>query len=161
MLKIIKSMQELDSQQLIAVYNESILENAKQLFVEIPQAEEAFLSYLREDFFRQKGAFYGVFVEDNIYKSALRLEPYGDGLLLQGLETAPAYRNLGYAGALLRDVLEYLKSVGNAKVYSHIHKRNGQSLHLHQKCGFEIIADTAAYIDGTVTQNSYTLLINL
>ena len=161
MLKIIKSMGELDSPQLMSVYEESIFEDAKCSAMEIFQAEDAFLSYLREDFFQQISAFYAVWVVDGAYKSALRLEPYRDGILLHALETAPMYRNCGYASELIKNTLAYLRQNGLKKVYSHVNKRNSQSLHLHQKYGFAIVSDSAAYIDGTVTQNSYTLSIQL
>ncbi len=153
MLKIIKSMEELNIAQLLAVYAQSTGQNQRR--------EDEFLSYMREDFFRQKGAFYAVWIEDDAYKSALRLEPYGDGLLLQGVETAPDDRRKGYAESLLYHVLEYLRQGGHIFVYSHVEKRNKASLGLHSKCGFRVIKDSANYIDGTITQNSCTMQIEL
>lgn len=161
MLKIIKSMKQLNIGQMLAVYEESIRENGERFSLSNRQAEDRFLSYLEEDFFRQQGAFYAVWSVNNVYQSALRLEPFKDGLLLEALETAPNARRQGYAVALMQGVLEQLKESKYRTVYSHVNKRNRASFMLHQKCGFRIISDSATYIDGTVTQNSYTLCYHL
>ena len=145
MLKLIYSMAELDTEQLLAVYKGQNWNEAD------------FLSYLREDFFREKGSFYAVWIEDCRYRAAVRFCPYKDGLLLHSLETAPDYRRKGYAFLLLLQVLNYLRTTDCRTVYSHIEKRNAASLVLHKKCGFEIISDSATYLDGTVTQYRYTL----
>jgi len=148
MLKVIKSISELDLEQLLSVYSGSN-QNLK--------AEISFLSYLREDFFQQKDAYYCFWVADNIYKSALRLEPYRDGLLLQALETEPTARKMGYGCLLLKSVLEYITETKYKCIYSHVDKHNIASLKLHRKCGFQTVADSAALLDGTVTTNAYTL----
>ena len=149
MLKLIYSMAELDTEQLLNVYQEQNWN------------ETEFLKYLREDFFRQKGAFYAVWIEDSVYKAAVRFCPYKDGLLLHSLETAPADRRKGYAYLLVLQVLEHLKTSDWKLVYSHIEKRNKASYALHKKCGFVVISDSATYLDGTVTQYSNTLQICL
>lgn len=142
-------MAELDIEQLMGVYKEQNWN------------ESDMLSYLREVFFRQKGAFYAVWVADSAYKTAVRFEPYEDGMLLHSLETAPAARRKGYAQLLLIHTLDYLRTTDCKKIYSHIDKRNKASLALHTKCGFDIISDCAVYLDGTVTQYSNTLQICL
>jgi len=144
MLKLIYSMPELDTEQLLAVYKEQGWE------------EKEILSYLREVFFRQSGAFYAVWIEDRKYKSAVRFGPYRDGLLLHSLETAPDERRKGYAKQLVTESLRYLHTTEYKVVYSHIDKRNKASLVLHKKCGFRIVSDSATYLDGTVTQNACT-----
>ena len=148
MLKIIKSMSELQEEQLLSVYSGSNI-NAKE--------EHSLLDYLREDFFRQKDACCCIWTEDNAYKSALRLEPYHDGLLLQALETAPNARKKGYGFSLVKAVLERCDGTGHRCVYSHVDKRNRASLNLHRKCGFQKLSDSAVLLDGTVTANCYTL----
>ncbi len=145
MLQIIKNMRELDTEQLLEVYRGS------------EPDEVDFLDYLREDFFRQEGAFYAIWSVDDVYKSAVRLEPYRDGLLLYSLETAPNSRREGCAYSLLSQLMQLLRNCDCKAVYSHVNKRNKPSLSLHDKCGFKVISDTATYIDGTVTQNSFTL----
>ena len=163
MLKIITSMSQLNTDQLMAVYVESNRENAEEFFSDLnveaqtEMAEREFLDYLREDFFSQKGAFYAVWVEDGVYKAALRLEPYKDGYLIEALETAPDERRKGYASKLITEVLPFLRSKNIGKVYSHVGKHNVASLRVHIKCGFQRTAESATYIDGTVTQNSCTL----
>lgn len=149
MLKLAYKITELDLEQLLEVYRGS------------EPDEVNFLDYLREDFFRQEGAFYAIWFVDDMYKSAVRLEPYRDGLLLYSLETAPNSRREGYAYNLLSQLLQLLHNFDCKAVYSHVNKRNKPSLNLHDKCGFKVISDTATYIDGTVTQNSYTLKCNL
>jgi L-amino acid N-acyltransferase YncA len=138
-------MSELDSEQLLAIYRDHSWD------------ELDFLSYLREDFFRQPFAVYAVWVENEVYKSAVRLEQCGDGLLLHSLETAPGERKKGYAYNLLTHFLLFLQTTDHKVIYSHIDKRNYASLELHKKCGFTMYSDSAKYIDGTVTQKSCTM----
>ena len=149
MLKLIYSMADLDIEKLLDVYQEENWDKEKMI------------SYLREDFFLQSGAFYAVWVEDSIYKAVVRFCPYKDGFLLHSLETVPNDRRKGYACLLVMQVLEHLRATGYKAVYSHVEKRNKASLSLHRKCGFEIISDSATYLDGTVTQYSNTLQICL
>ena len=149
MLKLIYTMAELDTEQLLGIYKEHNWD------------ELDFLSYLREDFFRQPGAVYAVWVEGSAYKSAVRLERYRDGVLLHSLETAPNERKKGYAYILLMHFLDYLRTTDCQSVYAHVEKHNKESLALHKKCGFEIISDTAVYLDETITHNSNTLRICL
>ena len=167
MLKIIIAMSELNTEQLMAVYRESNLANCKSFYSDLTadeqlkKAETVFLSYLREDFFRQKNAVYAIWVVDGVYRSALRLEPYKDGLLLQALETAPDARRTGCAYKLMEAVIAFLRTTQWRRVYSHIEKRNTPSIGVHRKCGFKQISDSATYIDGTVTQSSATFCIEL
>ncbi len=149
MLKIVTSMSELNTEQLLSVYNEHAWEALD------------FLSYLRDDFFQQPNAFYAIWLEGAEYRSVARLEQYGNGLLLHSLETAPNERRKGYAFRLLTQLLKYLQATDCKTLYSHIDKRNRASFDLHIKCGFQIDTDFARYIDGTVTQNSYTLCFRL
>lgn len=149
MLKLIHAMTDLDSEQLLDIYREHAWD------------ELDFLDYLREDFFRQPDAVYAVWVEGSEYKSAVRLERCGDGLLLHSLETSPGERRKGYAYNLLICFLDYLRTTDCKVVYSHIDKKNRPSLELHKKCGFRLYSDSAKYIDGTVTQNSCTMCFRL
>ena len=163
MLKIITAMSQLNSEQLMGIY---LAENQKEGKLRYPDssaeeqqklAENAFLSYLREDFFQQSGALYCIWVIENEYKSALRLEPHKDGLLLEGLGTALDDRRKGYAFSLLSEVLGYLHSTGCKAVYSHVGKHNEPSLGVHLKCGFRRISECATLVDGTVTNRSCTM----
>lgn len=154
MLKITKTMGELNTEQLIEVYAESIRENTERFSMNQHQGENAFLNYLSEDFFQQKDAIYALWEADGIYRAALRLELYRDGLLLEALETAPNVRRRGYATKLLQAILQH---TDGKPVYSHINKRNKASMELHRKCGFTVIADSAHLLDGTISQNYYTL----
>ena len=159
MLYIARKLKELDFRQLMDIYEEGNLENASELWPEEPVgqqlllAEQSFHQYLRECFFPTEGACYCVWTEKGKYVSALRLEPYQDGLLLEALETKPAERRKGYAEALLRAVLT---EVGERKLYSHVSKRNTPSQAVHEKCGFRRILEHAVYADGSVYTNSCT-----
>lgn len=159
MLYIATKMQELNFSQLMAVYEEGNRENGERLFSQFSTEEQIFLveqsvyQYLKEYFFAQKGAVCAVWIANECYVSALRLEPYEDGLLLEALETAPTQRRKGYAEKLIRAVVEQFPQ----KIYSHVSKKNTASLMVHQKCGFVQVLDYAKYIDGSVARNAVTL----
>ena len=110
MLEIVRSMGALDFEELMAVYRESNAENAQEQDIPIAQVEQNFADYLREDFFRQKGAFYCLWKENGRTVSALRLEPFEDGLLLEALETMPEQRRRGYGKALVLAALDHVRN---------------------------------------------------
>lgn len=160
MLTIARSLKDLRFAELMQVYEQSNLEAAEErknlppMFA-LQLAEQDFRQYLQEVFFRTPGAFCCIWEEGGRYVSALRLEPYKDGLLLAALETSPGCRRQGYGSALIRAVQQYL---GVGKIYSHVEKRNTASLRTHEKCGFRIISDCAVYISGSVDYRCCTLL---
>lgn len=160
MLKFAKSLRELSFGSLMKVYAEGCLERGQALYPEETEArqialgEEEFYNYLSQVFFRTPGAVYAMWQVDGNYVSALRLEPFRDGLLLEALETAPDQRRNGYAKALIRAVLE---QTGDVKIYSHVSKRNTASLKTHEACGFHRLLDYAVGIDGSVNQSSFTM----
>lgn len=161
MLILASSMKELSFRSLMAVYAEGNRENGLDKYPEEPEgrqlelAELDFYQYLREVFYPVRGAVYCVWQAEDTYVSALRLEPYRDGLLLEALETAPGERRKGYAEALIRAVLERCE---NTRIYSHVGKRNEPSLKVHEKCGFRRALEYAVYVDGSVNQNCCTLV---
>ena len=132
MLYLARSLSRLHFSSLMAVYAESNRENGREFWPEEPEmrqiqlAEEDFYRYLSQVFFRSPGAVYAVWEENGWYVSAMRLEPYRDGLLLEALETAPEQRRKGFAAALIRAVQCFLD--GKTKLYSHVDKRNLSSL---------------------------------
>lgn len=159
MLYIAHKQSELNFEQMMEVYEEGNRENAESFWPDLSaheqmlRAEREFYSYLQEDFFAVKGAYYAAWVDDGCYMSMLRLEPYQDGLLLEALETRPDSRQKGYATKLMQAVLQQ----ETRKIYSHVSKHNTASLRTHEKCGFRKILDHAVYIDGSVSANSVTL----
>ena len=159
MLYIADKLNKLNFAQLMEVYAEGNEENGADIWPELPReqrllrAEQAFYQYLAEGFFRAPGAVYALWQEEGVYVSALRLEPYQDGLLLEALETAPEQRRKGYAEKLIRAVLDAFPQ----RIYSHVSKKNLPSLAIHKKCGFCQILDYAKYIDGSVARNAVTL----
>ena len=149
----------------MAVYEEGNRENAADRYPEesvyrgLALAEEDFRQYLGECFFPTPGAVYCVWQENGRYVSALRLEPYRDGLLMEALETRPDMRRKGFAAKLIKEMLLTLPK--STVVYSHVSKRNFASLKTHEVCGFEKMLDYAVYADGSVLRNSCTLRIRL
>ena len=147
------SLGQLNFSSLMEIYIEGNLEKVEEGLT-LLQAEQDFYQYLREDFFRVPGAVYCVWEDAGEYVSALRLEPYRDGWLLEALETAPKRRRQGHGEKLIRAVL---KEPEFGKIYSHVNKRNGASLAIHEKCGFRRVSEQAVYIDGSVNSVACTM----
>lgn len=160
MLILAKNIREFAFGKLMEVYTESCRENGEEFWPHEPperqlaRAEQDFYDYLNRSFFATPGAVYAIWEECGRYVSALRLEPYRDGLLLAALETAPEHRRKGHARNLIRAVL--LQYPGR-KIYSHVGKKNIPSLKAHGSCGFKKIMDYAVYLDGSVNDRCCTL----
>ena len=160
MLHIFEKLRDLSFSGLMEVYEEGNRENAEEFWPDLDasqqmiRAEQEFYQYLREIFFPTDQARYYVWEEEGRYLSALRLEPYRDGMLLEALETHPQYRRKGYASRLIRAVQEVCPGM---KIYSHVGKRNAPSLKTHESCGFRRISEQAVYADGSVNSRSCTL----
>ena len=164
MLKMIDSLSELDFRQLMDLYAETNMFDGKAAYPEhleglqVLYAEQDFYIYL-EEFFSEPTAKYAIWIVNGSYMSALRIERYNDGILLNALETAPRARNMGYAKKLILSVLDYLRCDGHGVLYSHVNKQNAASLKLHLSCGFQIISDTAEFLDGSIRPDSYTFAL--
>ena len=160
MLIVANRMNEFSFGKLMEVYEEGNLENGQDLWPDEPKdrrlalAEQEFYSYLQQVFFKTAGAAYLIWEDGGCYVSALRLEPYRDGLLLEALETHPAHREKGFAAGLVSAAVDYAQT----KIYSHVGKKNVPSLRTHEKCGFRKILDYAVYADGSVNNRCCTLL---
>lgn len=157
MLILAARMGQLSFSSLMEVYRERNLIRAS--FREGPELlarEQEFYSYLQRVFFATPGARYAVWQEDGHYTSACRLEPYRDGLILAGLETAPDHRRRGYALRLVQAVQDTLPD--GTRLYSHVDKHNAASLGVHEKAGFCRIAESAVYLDGSADSRCCTFL---
>ena len=160
MLILARRMADIDFSNLMEVYIEGNRENGDDQYPDLSegqkllQAEQDFYRFLTDVFFRTTGAVYAVWEEKGQYISALRLEPYRDGLLLEALETRPDMRRMGYGEKLICAVLAHFP---DRRIYSHVGKRNAASLKIHEKCGFRRISDYAVYIDGSVNAYCCTL----
>ena len=165
MIKIIKCISDLDFSGLMSIYIEGNRLNGQILYrdesegVQVRKAEEDFYNYLNSIFFRQYDSFYAVWITEDRYRAALRIEPYSDGYLLCALETAPEDRRKGYAALLITETLHYLSLEGSGIVYSHVSKKNMPSMSLHRKCGFYECKDYAVYADGSVLHDHVTFAI--
>lgn len=159
MLTVAISLRQLNWAQLMALYEEGNRENGEELYPEeghdqqLFLAEQDFYDYLSTGFFTQPDDRYCLWVVDGIYVSALRLQRYQDGLLLEALETHPGYRGRGYAKRLIKAVLE---TVEEQRVYSHISPHNGPSLAVHKACGFQKLLNHSVYADGSVNARCHT-----
>lgn len=164
MLIVVDALHKLDFAKLMAVYEEGNRENGEEFYPDLSpneqilRAEQDFYAYLQTGFFTQPGDLYCIWEENGSYVSALRLESYQDGLLLEALETRPECRRQGYGERLIRAVLDVLRP---EKVYSHIGHKNAPSQAVHHKCGFRKIADHARYVDGSVNHRCGTYLYEL
>lgn len=147
MLKIVEEFRDLDYPQLLCVYADH-------------SCDAAFYDDLLL-FLRERGNLCGVWVCDMRYTACVRAEPYKDGCLLTCLETAPDCRRCGFAYSLITALLRYLAQQGYRRAYVHVAKKNQASIRLHQKAGFCVISDSACLIDGTVSQNYFTLVKEL
>ena len=165
MLICVRTFQELDFDALMQVYLEGNRENGEDLYPEetperqLELALRDFENYLRHDFFSNKDARYWIWSEDGVYLSALRLEPYEDGLLLEALETHPEYRCSGYAKKLICAVMKQLPA--GTRVYSNISKRNTPSLVTHRACGFYKLLDYSVDTDGEQYDHQVTMTVTV
>lgn len=150
----------LDVSQLSYVYRESI-EKDRFGYRRFHQPLQDFEDYWRYEFFSVPGASCAVLELDGNYMSVLRLEPYRDGLLITGLETAPEHRSKGMATNLLSGVIQRLKAAGGSRLYSHIERRNKPSVCVHRSCGFCLLLDYAVFLDGSVSQKYDTYVLDI
>ena len=111
-------------------------------------------------FFHIPDAKYMLWELEGRYVTALRVEPYRDGFLIAGLETAPQYRRQGCATQLLDAALQWLTTHGAKRIYSHVAKNNTASQKVHTRCGFVTVADHAVLLDGSVSARYVTLCKN-
>lgn len=159
MLVVVRKWKELSFSGLMELYQEDNLEIGHDLWPDesehrqIELAEQGFYQYLKEVFFTTPNAAYYLWQEQGRYVSALRLEPYRDGMLLEALVTHPQERGKGYARKLVRSVLEATET---RPVYSHVGNNNYRSRRVHEVCGFCKTMDYAVYADGSVSQNCAT-----
>lgn len=165
MLVQVNTFEQLDFPRLMEVYIEGNRENAEYFYGnEAPEralrlAELDAREYLREDFFRKPGARYYIWQEAGEYTSALRLECFGDGLLLEALETRPDFRRRGYGRKLMVAVLAQLPE--GTHVYSHVAKWNTPSLAIHNACGFSQHLDYSVESDGTISNDHVTFKVTV
>lgn len=122
-------------------------------------AEQCFIEDLRHFFEIPNGKLFVLRIDGKTV-SALRSEPYADGELFSYLETAPEMRGTGYGSDLVAESIRYLAQQGTHRIYAHVNKKNLPSLAVHRANGFCIYSDYAKLLDGTVSQNYYTLQYN-
>jgi len=157
MLYIVRSGRDLDFRQLMDVYEESNRQWAREHYPYLSESEQILRTEqdMYENlrcFFLDRASFYAIWEQDGSYVSAVRFEPYKDGMLLEALETKPAERKRGYAKQLVTAVLDQM----HGKIYSHVDKHNHASLAVHKACGFAEISDYSVCVDGSVSHSAVT-----
>ena len=163
MILIANKIKDISYAQIMRVYAESNRLTANQRYLDadyfqgILLAEQDLYQYLRDSFFTVTGAFCVIWEEQGNYVSALRMEPYQDGYLIESLETVPEERRKGYAKKLIHGALDYVQQNGCGNVYVHIANCNHISYRTHLSCGFEPYLRHAVLIDGSVSQSYVTL----
>lgn len=165
MLIQVDTFEELDFYGLMDVYIEGNRENAEYFYGdEAPEralqlATIDALVYLREDFFKKPGARYYIWQEAEEYTSALRVEHFDNGLLLEALETRPDLRRRGFGRKLITAVLAQLPE--GTHLYSHVAKWNTASLAIHNACGFSRHLDYSVESDGTISNDHVTFKVTV
>ena len=163
MVTYIQKIRNCNVAELFSVYSQSLETDRAMRYSDLDSnegfqlASQDFYQYLSHVFFRTSGAVLAVYSSEGKYMSALRMEPYKDGYLLSGLETAPEFRRKGFGLRLVRDVILHCTEAGIRVLYSHIHKENVASRNLHISAGFSVIRDCATLIDGTFSTEYETL----
>ena len=155
MLCVIRTMGSLPFTGLMQVYERSNREQGAREWPWEPEnrqlalAEEAFYTYLSTCFFQTPEAACYLWLEQDQPVSALRCEPYRDGMILTALETDPKEEGKGYATRLLSHTLKALQEKGIQRVYVHIHRSNIASQRVHQHCGFVKTSQGGRLLDGS------------
>lgn len=166
MLSVVTRYADLDFSAIMRIYRETLQLSARQDYPDsgeatgILLAEQQLREYLRDCFFQDEYSFYALWSVGGTPVSALRMEAYRDGLLVEALETAPEARCKGYATQLLQAATAYGIERFGFPIYAHVYKSNLASLRIHRKCGFRQISDCAVFIDGSVSQNALTLCLS-
>ena len=159
MLVVFRSMKGLPLDQLMEIYIQSNTEGEhEQEDGRLARNEAALMDYLRYELFPEGACF--LWQEQGRAVSALRCEPYRDGVLLAGLETLPEARGKGYATKLVMGTLERLRSEAVEKIYVHIHRDNAPSLAVHRRCGFVRLKSGALLLDGSYSPAYDTFLMD-
>jgi len=165
MLKFDRRFNAEEGEKILRVYEEGILENARELYENTDYAEairrerKAFLSFF-DKFLTLPGNSYWVLAEGGDWVSALRLSEVKPRVFyLEALESRPDKRRQGCALRLLEGVFENLKRQGPFRIGDCVHKKNAASLRIHEKAGFRIVSDEGiSYLDGSRSSWEYSLL---
>ncbi len=167
MLLIIKSAQEMDTPQLLAIYRESSLENCQGMYPEEPTPEAALARYESEfsawmggAFFDGPGRYWMAESADGVWVSTLRLFPMEGAhtWLVDGLETHPAHWRQGHAARLLAETIRALEEeYGNIVLFADVGKRNIASLQTHLRAGFVREKETWTEENGKTTDRRCTM----
>lgn len=165
MLIKITDYNDIDESKLMAIYAEGNLENTDYFYPQIAdkalavkKVERDFCDYIKTEFLNGKNVYY-IWESDGIWVCALRLNCINDNFyFLEALETAPGFRQKGYASQLLSAVTDEIKSKGSFKICDCVGKKNIASLNTHKKCGFKIVSENAYdYLQNEIDDHCYGL----
>lgn len=121
------------------------------------EAEQDFY-YNLDSVFDSNNSCIAIWLDNDRYVSSLRFEKFEDGFLITGFETDPDYIGKGYGKRLLQNVCKDMK---HKKIYSHIKRDNHVSVYLHKLCGFELMQHSAVFIDGTISFDHDTWILDI
>lgn len=158
MLVYISDMKNLPFSEICRVYQQSIECSVGESSVTLSERfwqEEHGLYQELQDFFSRRNGTLALWRTEHGIQSALRLEKWNDGYLLQSLETHPESRRKGFALHLVKSVLADCPR--GTILYSHVKKDNIASMQLHLHCGFQVHSDMARLLDGTVSNRYVTM----
>ena len=150
MLRIVKQLDHKLAKSLENIYQESIKNGKYAVNLDIFDDYQGNGEYTEHTYF--------LWEDCGVFTTCVQAEQIEKGILIHSLETAPEFRQKGFAKSLLSEALTHL---GDYPVYVHIRKNNHISLTLHQELGFQICNDFARLLDGTVSQNYYTLVYKI
>lgn len=160
MIRVAESLRDIDFSKLTELYEQDIEDERRRSYPYLDicegriQTENDLYGYLKDCFFKESEGRYFVNIAQGRYASAVRLEAYKDGFLLNALMTQERYRRKGYASVLLA----YVLSSSNRPIYSHIHRKNRASIKIHEKFGFIKLLDHAVLLDGSVRTDHITYI---
>ena len=162
MVSVIDEIDKLDFLKICDVYKDDLERKRKIRHRLIAKSEGAtlvkqeYLRYLEDVFFGQYNGKLFVYQDYDRYLSAVCIEPFKDGLLLDSLVTVPEARRRGYAKKLIDYALDYCKT---RPVYAHIHYNNKASRLLHEKIGFSLLCEYAHMLDGSIRNDHFTYIV--
>ena len=127
MITLAKNMGQLRFSQVAQLYEAEALE-----------AEQALYAFLREDFF--PGGICCLWEEKGRYVAVLRLQPWKDGWLLDGLQTHRDHWRKGYASeAAAACIRVAFEQFGFPAVYSYMNAKNEPSFRTAMKNGMTLV----------------------
>lgn len=90
--------------------------------------------------YRDTSLAYAIYCDDNIIGLVI-LDESGKNQSYEftDLFIADDYRNKGYGGRVVKEIINHFKSKNAKKIHMQVNKINEVAIHIYQNCGFSII----------------------